>query len=486
MSQAQPGRTSPDLREHLLLLSIAAAAICVHGYHPYVEDAEIYVPGIKQILRPELFPHNQQFFTSHAHLTLFPNLIAWSVRITGLPFDWALLIWQFALIFLLLLGCWHMGRICFDHLQARWGSVVLVASLLTIPVAGTALYLMDQYVTSRAISTPAVLFLVINTAEKKIWRAGVWAILTAVVHPLMAVFGVSFAVLLVLKQWRKSAALFAAVPFFPPMTENYRRVLESRSYFFLLKWEWYEWLGIFGPLVIFWWFSRIAGRRKLDVLQNVCFVAIAFGIVYFLLAAAITIPPNLARFAELQPLRSLHLLYVLLFVFAGGFLAEFVLKQHVWRWALLFLPLCGGMHYAARQLFPSSPHLELPGRASRNDWVEAFLWIKANTSNDAYFALDPDHMELPGEDQHGFRALAERSMLADKIKDSGAVTMFPELADDWVKQTNALEGWPQFQAADFAKLKDQFAVDWVVVTRPPVQGLACPYENPTLAVCRVP
>ena len=81
----------PSARQFALLFLITAAAIGVHGYHPYVEDAEIYVPGIKKLLNPELYPFNAGFFASHAHLTLFPDLIAASVRITHLPFDWALL-----------------------------------------------------------------------------------------------------------------------------------------------------------------------------------------------------------------------------------------------------------------------------------------------------------------------------------------------------------------------------------------------------------
>jgi len=38
------------------------------------------------------------------------------------------------------------------------------------------------------------------------------------------------------------------------------------------------------------------------------------------------------------------------------------------------------------------------------------------------------------DDQHGFRAIAERSRLADAVKDSGAATMFPETtaAVDWL------------------------------------------------------
>ena len=40
-------------------------------------------------------------------------------------------------IFLLLLACWEFGGICFGSTRARWGAVALIASLLTLPVAGT-------------------------------------------------------------------------------------------------------------------------------------------------------------------------------------------------------------------------------------------------------------------------------------------------------------------------------------------------------------
>src|SRR5438309_5511746 len=104
----------------------------VHGYHPGVEDAEIYLPGIKKQLNPALYPHNSAFFASHARMTLFPNLMAWSIRISHLPVDWALFLWQWFSIFLLLLGCWHLGRLAFRDALARWGGVALIAALLTI------------------------------------------------------------------------------------------------------------------------------------------------------------------------------------------------------------------------------------------------------------------------------------------------------------------------------------------------------------------
>ncbi len=471
-------------------------AIALHGYHPFVEDGEIYVPGIKKALNPALYPYNAGFFSSHAHMTLFPNLIAGSIRLTHVSVEWGLLLWQFACIFMLLLGCWHLGRMAFRDPRAKWGSVALVAGLLTIPVAGTALYIMDQYVTTRALSTPAVIFIALNVLERKLWRAGAWTIFTALIHPLMAVFGVSYGLLVWLLQRENGsspaqAALVSAaflLPFglFPPVTGAYREVLQTRSYFFLLRWEWYEWLGMLAPMIILWWFLRIARRQNLPTLFLACRALLWFGWLFLAASLAISIPPGMARFAELQPMRYLHLLYILMFVFAGGLLAQFVLKDRIWRWLVLFVPLCAGMAIAQRQLFPATPHIEWPGAASPNEWVQAFVWIRQNTPAQAYFALEPDHMVLPGEDQHGFRAIAERSMLADRIKDSGAVTMFPALAETWRAQVDAELNWKHFQLADFQRLKSQFGVDWVVLAAPGVPGMECPYRNSAVLVCRIP
>jgi hypothetical protein len=94
-------------------------------------------------------------------------------------------------------------------------------------------------------------------------------------------------------------------------------------------------------------------------------------------------------------------------------------------------------------------------------------------------------MSLPGEDQHGFRAIAERSMLADNVKDTGAVTMFPAMAETWREQVKAQSGWDRFGASDFRSLKKKFGVNWIVVEGNAVPGFSCPYQSARLAVCRV-
>jgi hypothetical protein len=101
--------------------------------------------------------------------------------------------------------------------------------------------------------------------------------------------------------------------------------------------------------------------------------------------------------------------------------------------------------------------------------------------------MNPQAMQLPGEDEHGFRAVAQRSLLADRVKDSGAVSMFPALAEEWQEQVNAERGWNTFQLADFQKLKARYGVDWVVVEveQPGVGGLTCPYGNSRVRVCSI-
>src|SRR5262249_7427164 len=101
------------------------------------------------------------------------------------------------------------------------------------------------------------------------------------------------------------------------------------------------------------------------------------------------------------------------------------------------------------------------------------------------FALDPLHMNIPGEDANGFRAVAQRSMLADVVKDGGAVTMFPANADEWLRQGQGGKGWNKFQAEDFCRVGEKFGVGWVVLQRPGVAGMDCPYRNGAVMVCRV-
>jgi len=85
-----------------------------------------------------------------------------------------LFIWHVASIFLLLLACWEMSGIFFPSARARWGGVCLIGALLSIPVAGTALYIMDQYLNPRNLAAFAGIFMLARTLEKKYVQALLW------------------------------------------------------------------------------------------------------------------------------------------------------------------------------------------------------------------------------------------------------------------------------------------------------------------------
>ena len=484
-----------------ILLLLTAGALLVHGYHPYAEDAEIYLPGVEKVLHPGLFPAGQEFFASHASLTIFPNLIAFFLRLTHLPMETGLFLWHVASIFLLLLACWELSSLLFPSTRARWCGVCLVAALLTIPVAGTALYIMDQYLNPRNLAAFAGIFAVVRTLEKKYLRAALWLAFAGSVHPLMAAFGFSFCfLLLVAEEFEKrttgsahlnaETALAGLLPFgislAPPASPAYHAAAMRHGFHYIQLWRWYEQLGILAPVVLFWWFARIARERQWHRLELLCRALIVYDLVYFFAALVVDLPERFESLARLQPLRSLHLLYILLFLIMGGLLGEFVLKNRAWRWLALFVPLGVGMFVAQRDLFPASAHIEWPGVAPKNEWAQAFVWVRDNTPVDAVFALDPDFMQIRGEDTTGFRCLAQRSRLADLSKDSGAVSMFPPLAEDWWTEVRAQTPWKSFHAEDFLRLKKKYDVSWVVVQQPGVAGLDCAYQNAAVRVCRIP
>ena len=479
-----------------LLLLLTVGAILVQGYHPGLEDDAYYLAAIKHDLNSALFPHDADFFQVLFQATVFDKLVAFSLRLTHLPLGWGIFFWQFSATFLVLWGCWRIARRCFEEEYAQWAAVTMVAALLTLPVSGSGLSLTDQHLHPRALATALILAAIVAVLDGRRVLAGILLLLAFPLHLNMTPFGVSLCVFLGWKPQKPrpqnpdvaAATMTLLLPLqwmFEPASPAWRQAQATRDFYFLSRWHWYEWLGIVGPIVILWWFRCLALRRRSEVLARVAERTVFFGSFQCAVALVLMLPPRLERFRSLEPMRFLHLVYLLFVLLLGGLLARYVLKRSVLRWLLLFIPLSAGMFCAQRQLYSSTAHLELPGFPSHNLWVDAFHWISQNTPMDSYFALDPWYFEMRGEDQHGFRALAERSVLADAIKDPGIVVRVPSLGPRWLRERDAQRGWRNFQRQDFERLKQQFGVDWVLVPSPRVTGLVCPYNQEGIAVCHV-
>jgi hypothetical protein len=480
-------------------LILALLGFMVMGYHPGAEDDGVYLTAVKADLRPTLFPHDSDFFRMQSQATVFDGWMAKFVEASHISLAWSELIWQFLSIFLILAACRSIAAQLFPEERAQWAAVAMVSAMLTLPVAGTALYLVDQHLHPRAVATALILVAVSRILAGKRWQALPLLILSAMLHPIMGVLGISFCFFLTLAMldpvplWLRrrtviptTLSLMPLSWIFDPPSPDWREALSSRTYYFIFRWTWYEWLGALAPLLIFWLLWRIAARRGETMLARLSLAIFAYGLFQQIVALTVLSVPAFVRLTPMQPMRFLHLIYVFLCLVGGGFMGKYLLKTQVWRWAIFLVVAYGGMFFAQRQLFAGTEHLELPSRPTANPWLQAFEWIRKNTPEDAYFALDPRYMAVPGEDYHSFRALAERSMLADGIKDTAVVTQVPSLATTWHNQQLAAAGWSHFRLADFERLKSQFGVDWVVVSYPAPAGLACPWHNGSISVCTIP
>lgn len=478
----------------MVLVGVTLFAFLVQGYHPGAEDDGVYMAAIKNDLNPALYPHDADFFRVQLQATIFDKLIAGSVRLTHLPLGAMLLLWQFASIALILWGCLRIARRVFVESHAQWAAVAFVAALLTLPVAGTGLYLDDQYLHPRALATAAILAAIVAVLDRRRVLAGFLLALAFVIHPIMASFGISYCIFL---WWRvEKPSIFLAATTLPlgwvfqPTSPAWQQAAVTRDYYFLSRWHWYEWLGVIAPLCLLWGIYRLARKNgsmihAYMVQAHVASRLALFGVFQLAVAVAIMLPSSLDRLKPFQPMRFLHLLYLIFALLAGGIIGQRVLGRHSYRWLLLFVPLGLGMFWAQRQTFPATAHIEWPGAKSGNPWVEAFAWVRQNTPSDSLFALDPYYMQLPGEDFHSFRALAERSALADYVKDAAVATQVPSLAARWKEEVDAQREWRNFRAEDFQRLKSSFGVNWAVVALPGVKEMDCPYQNGRVLVCRL-
>jgi len=480
------------------LLALTAAALLIHGYHAGVEDSEIYVPAAKKLLHPELYPYAPEFFLAHGHLSIFGPILAVTARLTSLSMDWTLLAWYVACLFGTLAACWMIVRACFSNARARWTSMLIVTAVLTMPASNTGLLLLDPYLTARSFSTPFTLFALASLLERRYAWASAAMFVTAAIHPQMIVYLLFLAGVMWVTDRGKAATrepvpvLASAIGLLPTgfhlssATEPYREALYSRDYFFLYNWTWYHWLGLLAPLAILAWFWRGNLRGAEPGFKKISFALIPFGLISIVAGVVFSLP-EFEMFARLQPLRSFHLITLVFVLLLGGVIGEYLARGRRWVPFAFALPLAAGMSLVARATYPNSARIEIPSNTSTNPWVNTLLWIRLNTPENAIFAVDSRYFKDVLSDVHGFRAISERSSMADYYKDGGVVSLFPALAVEWKQMSNATEGLNHFTPEQFQNLKQEYPeVTWTVIHGDAPNGMNCPYRERAYSVCHMP
>jgi hypothetical protein len=496
---------------HVTILTLLA--FLVHGYHPFAEDGGLYLAGIKRVLEPGMFPHEAGFVLGHLRFSIFAPSVAAVVRLSGMRLETVLLLMYLASIWATLWAGWLVAARSF-HGKARLGAVALLATWLTLPVAGTSLMLMDPYVTARSFSTPCIIAALAYALEFLVqWQQSgqyergslikitLMMILAWSMHPLMAAYGfgciLALGIVIIGRQkWliaMSGLSAFAVTAgailryVAQPESSGYRQVAMSRYYWFLSQWQWYEWLGLIAPMAILSFIASVTQKNK----NSFAFVSLARACVAAgtaaLVVALIFARPNTTNLlvARLQPLRVFQTIYIVMILFVGAQLATWLGSRKV-RWTATFAVLASIMFFAERKTFPASPHIELSSERQGNAWVQAFEWIRSNTPRDALFALDADYITKPGEDAQSFRAIAERSALPDYSKDGGEAAITPSLTEDWrlgqALQTRLSERSDRERLVSLRPA----GVTWVVLARGAVTSFRCDYANTAVKVCHLP
>jgi hypothetical protein len=494
-------RRSRSFLQHpvVFISGLTILALLIQGYHPFVDDAAIYIAGIEKVIHPSLFPVHAEYVLPHLKHSLFSLALGWLVRGLHIPLRYTLFISYVASLWMMVFACWRLSRLLFSSPRGRAGAMLLMTASLTLPVAGSAIFILDPYLTARSFSTPLTLFAIAFALERRMLATAVCLFGAFILHPLMAAYAVGYVIVLALvraRRWRTLGAAAAGVMLLGFVASHagtllgasaaYRVATVSRDYFFLDKWEWFEIFGLFPPLVAAFIYLSRSNFRVRSNNGLIAAVSLYVGVLAILFAVCFTRTDNSFLLARLQVLRSFQIIYILFFLLLGSLLGQYVLGRRWWAWSSGFTAVAALMFTVQLSLYPALKHLEWPWARSHNPWAQAFFWIRDNTPRDAYFALDPYYQQMPQEDTLGFRAMTERSVLPDWSKDGGIAAIDPALAQQWWNQVT--------QTKDFSRWNDQqrietlapYGVNWIVLPAGMPTQFACPYQNSAVRVCHLP
>lgn len=476
---------------------LTPVVLLIHGYHPFAGDAGIYTAGIRHLLDPSLYPLNSAFVDAFTRRSVFAWTVAALVRVTHAPLPWMLLALYLCSIVLFLLACEKLATRLFAAEPARWCAVLLAAACCSLPVAGTALVLMDPYVTARSFSTPLSFLSVAACLDRAWMRTALLLAVAVLLHPLMGCYATMFVVLLALISTRRIRAAVAlctagialagmafAMAHRIPNPTAYREAIDlpQRTFLFLARWQWYEVLGLILPLALYG--VALARLSRAGSIRAVCLAAILLGVTSLLIDALFVPATGLWLLVPLQPLRAFHVIYAVGVVLCGGVLGKLFERQRLLALTVVLL-LFAGMAFAEHVSWPECNRIEWPGVRPENPYQQAFLWIRDNTPQDAVFAFDPQFVYWPGEDEQGFRALTKRDHLADD-KDAGIVAVIPSLAPKWAQQRNASARTNITTDAERRGALLPTGATWLLLPPLARTSLPCPFRNQAVQVCKLP
>jgi len=450
------------------------------GYRFAASDQAFYLPAVVRHLEPAAFPRDAALIDAQARLTLVDDLVAGTIRVTGLSLQHLCLVLYVASLCLLV----NAGVRIASHLYRTRPAVLALAAALTLrhAVAKTGANTLEGYFHPRMLAFALGLSAVALLLERRERAAPVLLLVAAAVHPTTAAwFCVWTAVTLWFSRpaWRTAMAgaavvavaalaIAAAAGFgaarLTRMDQAWLAVIADRDYLFPTGWPIDAWLTnlVTLPIIVFSWRAR--ARAGLTVAGETPLVAgaLALAVVF-----ACWLPFDIAHVAlavQLQTSRVFWMLDVLATIYLVWALAEGTRASPGIRRAaivasiLLVASLARGLYISYVQ-FPDRRLFAVD--LQHDDWREAMAWVRTTDPGTGWLA-DPGHAAQYGS---SLRAAGHRDVLVERLKDRAIAMYDRETAMRLADRERALAVLPWDTPDGARALARRFGLDYLIIDR---------------------
>ena len=477
-----------------LLPFVVLAVLNSGGYRYGASDQAFYLPVIFAKLDPGLYVRDAAVIAAQARLTIYDELMAAIVRATGISVPVLFAVLHVLSLVLVATGVWLVAKRIY---RTEWACVALLAAMtLRHAIARSGTNTLEGYFHPRQLAFGIGIVALALFLRKRDAAAAATIAGAAILHPTAAVW---FAIWLaasiaianpVMRRWM----LIAAVPVgilavwtllagplagrLRPMDDEWRRMLSTKEYLFILDWPAHAWilnLGYFG--LIGWLYVRrqrsgLVGDRERALVLGSSALAAAF--VVFLVLQAMQIVLSF----QLQPARLFLMFDFLATIYAVWALAEGN-RPFTGRGQLAALLIVA---FSVARAVYVSVQIERPviqATIPDNDWGRAMAWAR-DTDRGSGWLADPMHAILYGT---SVRVAAHRDVFVEGVKDTALGIYDRAVAERTDRRLRELHDFSVLSTDKARRLGAEYGLDYLVTENPVDLPLA--FESGAIRIYRL-
>ncbi|MGH9409470.1 MAG: hypothetical protein ACRD1V_08445 [Vicinamibacterales bacterium] len=451
------------------------------GYRYGASDQAFYIPVVLRALDPALFPRDAALIDSQGHLTLFDNVVAGVIKVTGVSIQHLFLGLYLLSLALLVTASLRIAR---RFYATAWTGLALAAALtLRHEIAKTGANMLEGYFQPRQLAFALGLWAVAAFLDRRDWLWPLLLATAAALHPTTAMWFVvwlAVAAWFGRTRWRPALTAAAAVgaagvalaiwrgPLegrLAIMDRDWLAVIADKGYLFPVGWPVSAWITnlVSVPVIVLAWRAR--ARRGLTIDGE---TPLVLGALALVLVFVVSLPLNAARVAlviQLQIPRVFWMLdvfgtiYLVWWLSEGGAAGPSRTRAAIVTTVVLLCSMARGT-YANFVQFRDRPLFAVD--VANPDWRDAMAWARS-TDVDSGWLADPMHAVKYGS---SVRAAGWRDVLLERVKDHALAMYDRSIAMRVADREQALSVLAWDTPSGARALAKRYDLDYLVIDHP--------------------